>query len=138
MYLEKSFKLKLWSKWDDEVADASKEFIKEYAVSPNRFMANPWSLSQIEFVTEISKMREYTFKYDPVSKEYNIPYKEDESIHINWFSCPDGTFELEFYYDQEMKDKEFKIIFCDEEEDDDDDESETPAPVDNPVLVEVF
>ena len=137
MFLEKSFKLKLWSEWDDEVAAATEEFTKEYVFSPNGLVANSWTFSQIDFITTISEMREHTFRYNPKTKQYDVPYDKDETVEVSSFACPDGKFDMLFYFDKELKDKEYKLFFSDEE-DDDDDESETPVPIDNPVLVEVF
>ena len=143
MHIEKSYGINLWSEWDYEVDNAVYHFFEEYGMMPNGLVANPWSISQFDYMASITDLRNNTFNYDPKTKEYIIPIGKDETIEIAGLRAYDGEYDLEFYLSESFVNKEFALFFTDEvddndDDDDDDDENETPVPVDNPVLIEVF
>ena len=135
MHIEKSYRINLWSEWDDEVGNAVYDFFEEYGMMPNSLVANPWTISQFEYITSISDLRKNTFMYDPQTKEYAIPLGKDEAIEISGFSAHDGEFNLEFYFTESFGDKEFALFFTDEVDDDEDDE--TTSPIDEPILIQI-
>ena len=135
MHIEKSYRINLWSEWDNEVDNAVYHFFEEYGMMPNSLVANPWTISQFEYITSISDLRKNTFKYDPKTKEYAIPLGKDEPIEITGFNAYDGECNLEFYLSESFANKEFALFFTDEADDDDD--AETLSPSDEPVLIQI-
>lgn len=135
MFIEKEYKLEKWSKWDDEVGKAIEDFIEIHSISPNGLSANHWTHSQIDFIANISAIREHTFKFNPETKAYDIPYSADEKIEVSRFGSPDWDFEVRFCYNPYLKDKEFTLFFTDEEDDDDD---EVTNPINTPILIETY
>ena len=132
MHIEKCYRINLWSEWDDEVGNAVFDFFEEYGMMPNSLVANPWTISQFEFITGISDLRKNTFMYDPKTKEYAIPLGKDEPVEISRFSAHDDSFDLEFYFNESFTDKEFALFFTDEDGDE-----EILSPVDEPVLIQI-
>ena len=137
MFVEKSYKLKTWSDWDLQVKEAADQFREELKIAPNGLAATPWTLSQFDFIASISSIRNHSYILDSETKEF-IPFSKDEPVEISSFGCPDGEYDIMFYFSEEINDKEFNLFFSDDEDDNADDESETLVPIDSPILIEVF
>src|SRR5208337_926637 len=128
MYLSKKYKLKEWGSFDDDIYYSSKDFFKEKGFMPNIVAFNKHTYKQICFFATISPKRKF-IKDDNGVSEIEIPkfhyqeYSEDPKV-----DCLE--FILHCCYIEELKDKEFEIIYDDDANFDNDEKT----PIDNPIF----
>ena len=115
MEIEKIYSIKEgeWTKWADTLADAIMDFHNAYTYYPNILEANDHTFSQFNFLTNVVPgERQYcTYKNDITGKK-RLP-DETEYIRLCCFRLY-GADDLDFAVDNELADKEFRLVYDDE------------------------
>ena len=108
MRLEEKYKIHLWTKWGELLNDAIERFSKKHSFLPNIIEANNHTYSQFDFVTNINDAeRENVSRIDD-SRSRILPVDGEE---INIGSYQNDLTSLEFAIDEELEDKEFRLIY---------------------------
>jgi len=117
MKLEKKYSIKEgeWTKWSDTLASSINDFYKTYTFYPNILEANDHTLSQFDFLTNVRPDERLRVSgKDDISGITKLP-AETEEIKLNSFSFYDAA-DLDFAVDNQLADKEFRLIYDDEPE----------------------
>jgi hypothetical protein len=134
-----------WTKWQESISEAVEQYILDYGVYPNAFIANSHTLSQINFlINNIPGGKKEVYRRD--EKTYKkIPVDENEEIELA--GLENNLYTLRFGYNENVKDKEFMLFYQDhpdlDDDDDDDDENNndktpvSPTPVGSEIPVKV-
>ena len=123
MYLRKKYKMRMWSNFDKYIFGASDKFYERFEICPNIIAFNKHTYEQICFVISVSPKRKGL-----------VEDNGDEIVEVCGFE--DEDYKLECAICDDLKDKEFELVYEDES-DDDDDETDDVKP-DLPIEKEVF
>ena len=125
MKVEKIYLIKEgeWTKWNHTLAEAINDFYRVYVFYPNILAANDYTFSQFDFLTNVRPdERQYVSCKDDITGLKKLP-KENEEIKLSSFSY-DEKADLDFAIDNQLADKEFRLVY-----DDDPDWDEPEKPV---------
>jgi hypothetical protein len=134
MKIEKLYtiKEKEWTAWNKNISDAIDNFFASFSYYPDILEANDYTYSQIDFlINEIPGEKQNLRKIDDFSNKEPIPL-QDEYVKISGFDNIKAS--LEFATDNELKDKEFRLIY-DSDPDWGDEETGIDVPVEELELV---
>jgi hypothetical protein len=120
-----------WTGWNKTISDSIDDFFASYSYYPNILEANDYTYSTIDFlVNEMPGEKQNVSKTDGFSNKKTIP-SQDEYVKLSGFN--NITASLEFATDNELKDKEFRLIY--DSDPDFDDEEAIDVPVEELELV---
>jgi hypothetical protein len=109
---EKIYLIDLWTAWNDTIDAAIADFFKTFRYYPNILQANRHTFSQFDFlVNEMPDQRQKVSKTDDITGEKHSP-ASDEKISLGSFS--NSVTDVDFYEDNQLPDKEFRLIYDDE------------------------
>ena len=122
MLLEKRYKIKKWSAWNDIISDATVDFFEEFNFYPNILLANKYTFSQFNFIVQIDSLHEHKlYEEDEITGEKHYNYESGTDPSMRGFST--SNCELAFCYDLEFPDKEFALFYDDDPDFGDNDET---------------
>jgi len=117
--------MRTWYGFDDYIFNAACKFYGKYGVFPKVVAVNEHTYQQMCFLVSVSPKRKYI-----------VEDEGEEIIQIGEFSYPDCSIEVDTTDD--LKDREFMLIFDDRNEDDDEDSDEPTPPNGKEILEEVL
>ncbi|MCB1158436.1 MAG: hypothetical protein H7A25_00620 [Leptospiraceae bacterium] len=100
---KKKYKLDKYSLWDKELNESAFDFYEEYRIYPNILTANKFTLNKIDLMANQGSHKE-----NIKSPEMESP-EENEFAVLGAFATDD--FQIGFYLDEDLKDKEYILIF---------------------------
>lgn len=112
--LRKTYKLKRWSQWDDEIHQAVQDFHGRFDLYPNILLANQVTLQRIDMASKNEHKRDNTG---------NAP---EEDAHASITSFTGAGYEFFFALEEKLADKAFVLIYDSEPDGDGE-----PLPEDN-------
>jgi hypothetical protein len=116
MKFEKLYTIKKgeWMAWRETLADAIDDFYEVYSMYPNILEASDHTLSQFDFLVNIMPdERQHVQKKDDVTGTISMPGKS-ETILLSGF---DSIYtDIDFAIDNQLADKEFRLVYDDEAE----------------------
>ena len=114
----KNYEILRWNDWDHILARSIDDFFQTYHVYPNILLANKYTYSQIDFITTINPEKEknaYLIVDDKIG-EYLESLTKDKNEAVGLTSFQKKLCELDFAVENELKDKEFALVFDDNPE----------------------
>ena len=120
MTLIKKYKLKTWYGFDDDIFYAARDFVKRKGAFPNYVVFNDHTYDQICFLISCSPKRECL-----------LDDEGEEIISISDFQYEDCS--LQCATTNQLKDKEFELIFEDDYDSGDDSSNGPETTVFDPV-----
>lgn len=116
MKYEKKYQLSSWNDWDHMVANSIDDFFQSFSLYPTILLANSFTYSQIDFITTINPEKKKNIhkilENDSDQNSNSMTFNEKENVGLASFRK--GTCELDFAVDQELKDREFSLVYDDE------------------------
>jgi len=126
MKFEKLYLINKWTDWNHTLSDSIDNFYIEFLYYPNILEANNHTYSQFDFlINEIPNEKERVNRLNELTNKIEKP-KENEYIGISTFKTIKAS--VDFAIDNNLKDKEFKLIY-----DSDPDWDEDDLIIDSPV-----
>jgi hypothetical protein len=128
MYLSTKYELKQWTSFSDDIYEAFLQFFHNMSHLPKYITLNTHTYEQICFICSFSPFRD----------DLEGIEEGDVEINISGFANELGTLICDI--DDELKDREFELIWDDSYDDDDDDDSGTepePVPMEEKEVCEV-
>jgi len=125
MTLVKKYRLKSWYGFDDDIFYAARDFVRRKGAFPNYVVFNDHTYDQICFLISCSPKRDCIAEDDG-----------EENITISNFQYEDCS--LQCATTNQLKDKEFELIFDDERGSDGDSEDDPETTVFDPVKLKEF
>ena len=116
MKVEKTYTIKEgeWTTWSDTLAVAIKDFHSVYTLYPNILEANDYTFSQFDFLVNINPYeRECVRLEDSITGAMKLP-NQAEIISLKSFDCQNA--DINFAVDNQLADKQFRLIYDDEPE----------------------
>lgn len=120
MQFKKQYTFETWNGWNDTICHSSQDFFNVFGFYPNILEANRHTFSQIDFICNINKQHtEKIYKADEITGEKDYSLRKGEEVSIAAFYT--DKYQIEFAWDDDLKDKEFVLFYEDESDDDDED-----------------
>ena len=107
-----------WTMWRETIADAIRDFYKVYSLYPDILQANDFTHSQFDFLINIMQERQDVEIRD-VTGAISLPDKTGMIILSGFVLYKDFNYiiaNVEFYVDNQLEDKEFRLAYDDEAE----------------------
>jgi len=117
MIVDKKYLIKEseWANWSDTLANAIKDFYDIFKLYPNILQANDYTFSQFDFLTNVdSDERQRVLHEDDITGKTRLPDKTEEIILNSFNYCEKA--DLDFAVDNQLANKEFRLIYDDEPE----------------------
>jgi hypothetical protein len=110
MKLEKLYLIEKWVDWNRLISDAIHDFFSSFSYYPNILEANEHTFSQFDFlVNEMPDEKQNAQRMDDGKTS-----KADENEYISLSSFENSCASVDFAVDNQLKDKEFRLVYDDE------------------------
>jgi predicted oxidoreductase (fatty acid repression mutant protein) len=135
MKFEKIYLIDKWTDWNLTISNSINNFYENFSYYPIILEANSHTNSQIDFlINEIPNEKEKDYKINELTNMLEQPY-ENQYIKISSFDTTKAS--VEFAEDNNLKDKQFRLIY-DSDPDWDDDDLIIDSPIDELEKESVF
>ena len=117
MTIEKLYSIKdgKWTEWSETLADAIDDFHIVYSLYPNILQANDYTFSQLDFLVNITPdERKQVVIEDDITGTISLPGKTENITLKSFDYC--NFADIDFAVDNQLADKEFKLVYDDEPE----------------------
>lgn len=99
MIQKKTFYIKTWKNWDDEIDEAVQKFRSSFLLYPNILVANPTTLRRIDIIADKRKLTNSTGSHA----------EDGQYCSIGQFDAID--YELNFCINDKLPDKCFALVY---------------------------
>lgn len=119
MKFHKKYQIKNWRNWHDTINQTSIQFYEEFSFFPTILEANDYTFSQFDFLININpNEKENVTKNNELTNQEEIINKNEE-VKIAGFKTTNT--DIDFAIDEELNDKEFRLVYDSDAEWDNDD-----------------
>ena len=134
MKLLKKYQIQNWTVWYETINQSIIQFHEEFSFYPTILEANNYTFSQFDFLINIvPNEKKNVFRINELTNiKENI--SEKENVMISGFKT--ANTEIDFSVDEELNDKEFRLIY-DSNPDWDNDNPEMDLPLTKKEIVKV-